>query len=108
MPDILRADTPAGSSQRPSGAIELAGDSAAVGRTRALLERAAVLDSGVLIVAERGIEVESVARDLHAGRRGPAAPLIAVGCADDAAVGRSRAVWRAGHAPGDRSRGRFT
>ena len=86
MPDTLRADTPAGSSHRSCGAIELAGDSAAVGRTRALLERAAVLDSGVLIVAERGIEVESVARDLHAGRRGPAAPLIAVGCADDAAV----------------------
>lgn len=86
MPDILRAVIPAGPSATSLGAIELAGDSAAAGRTRALLERAAALDSGVLFVAERGIEVEPVARELHAGGRGPATPLIAVGCADDAAA----------------------
>ena len=43
-----------------------------------------MLDTGVLIVAERGVEVESVARELHSGGRSPAAPLITVGCADDA------------------------
>jgi DNA-binding NtrC family response regulator len=85
MSNTLPTEAPAGpTTRRRRGAIELAGGSAAVGRTQALLQRAAVLDTGVLIVAERGIEVESVAHELHTGGRNPAAPLITVGCADDA------------------------
>jgi DNA-binding NtrC family response regulator len=71
---------------RISGAIELAGRSAAVGRMQGLLQRAAVLDTGVLIVAERGVEVESVVREMHSMGRNPTAPLITVGCAEDAAA----------------------
>jgi DNA-binding NtrC family response regulator len=88
MPDTLPVEALAGPSTRRvrGGAIELAGCSAAVGRTQALLQRAALLDTGVLIVAERGVEVESVARELHSDGRSPAAPLITVGCADDAST----------------------
>ena len=85
MANILPAEPLAGPrSRRVCTAIELAGCSAAVGRTQGLLQRAAVLDTGVLIVAERGVEVESVVRDLHSMGRSPAAPLSTVGCADDA------------------------
>ena len=85
MANILPAEPLAGpTSRRVRAAIELAGCSAAVGRAQGLLQRAAVLDTGVLIVAERGVEVESVVRDMHSMGRSPAAPLITVGCADDA------------------------
>jgi DNA-binding NtrC family response regulator len=67
-------------------AIELAGDSPAVGRARVLLQRAAALETGVLLVGERGVDVEAVARELHHAGRGSARPLIAVTCADDAAA----------------------
>ena len=70
-------------------AIELVGDSPAVGRARALLQRAAAVETGVLLVAERGVDVESVVRELHAAARGAAAPLIAVACADDSAINRA-------------------
>jgi DNA-binding NtrC family response regulator len=69
-----------------AGAIELEGDSPAVGRARTLLQRAAALHTGVLFVGERGVDVESVVRELHGAGRGAAAPLIAVACAEDSAV----------------------
>ena len=59
---------------------ELAGRSAAIGRVQELLRRAAGLDGGVLFVAERGIEVEPVARELHARSRRSSAPFVAVAC----------------------------
>jgi two-component system response regulator GlrR len=66
----------------PSGneAIELAGRSAAVVRAQELVRRAAVLHTGVLIVAERGSDAESVARELHARSRSPASPWIPLEC----------------------------
>jgi len=69
---------------------ELAGRSAAVGRVQELLRRAAGLDGGVLFVAERGIEVEPVARALHTRSRRSSAPFVAVACgaADPALLDR--------------------
>jgi DNA-binding NtrC family response regulator len=61
-------------------AIELVGRSAAIARAQELVRRAATLDSGVLIVGERGADPESVARELHARSRPPGAPWIAVEC----------------------------
>ena len=62
------------------GAIELAGRSAAIGRAQDLLRRAFPSAGGVLLAAERGVDVESVARDLHGRNRSPAAPFIHVDC----------------------------
>lgn len=87
MANTFPAEALAGpATPRIRGAIELAGRSAAVGRTQGLLQRAAGLDTGVLIVAERGVEVETVVRDMHSMGPHPTAPLITVGCADDAAA----------------------
>ena len=62
-------------------AIELTGRSAAVVRAQELVRRAAVLDTGVLIVAERGSDAESVARELHVRSRSAASPWIPLECA---------------------------
>jgi two-component system, NtrC family, response regulator GlrR len=59
---------------------ELVGVSAAIGLVQELVRRAAVSEGGVLLVAERGSDVESVARELHALGRGPTAPFVAVDC----------------------------
>ena len=64
-----------------SAAIELVGRSAAIVRAQELVRRAAVLDTGVLIVAERGSDAESVARELHVRSRSAAAPWIPFECA---------------------------
>jgi DNA-binding NtrC family response regulator len=69
-----------------SGAIELVGRSAVIGRVQELVRRSAVLDSGVLIVGERGADVESIARELHARSGSASAPWVVVECgAGDAA-----------------------
>lgn len=83
MADILPVD---GVTRLLLPAIELAGGSQAVVRAHALLRRVAALETHVLIVAERGVDVESVARELHAGRRTPNTPCIALACADDTAA----------------------
>src|SRR5437764_7968148 len=60
-------------------AIELTGSAAVAVRTRELVRRAAALDSCVLLVAEAGVDVESVGRELHS--LGPAeAPFVSVDC----------------------------
>jgi DNA-binding NtrC family response regulator len=72
------------------GAVELVGRSPAILRVQELIRRAASLDSGVLITAEPGSDVESVALELH--RRGPGAgaPFVEVHCdaSDSASVDR--------------------
>jgi DNA-binding NtrC family response regulator len=61
-----------------SGAIELVGRSAAITRVQELVRRAADSAGSLLIVAERGADVASVARELHA----PAdRPFVQVDCA---------------------------
>jgi len=66
---------------RPTGgALELVGHSPAITRVHELLRRAAPLDVGVLLTAERGVDVDSVARELHGRSRRAAAPYVAVEC----------------------------
>ena len=60
--------------------LELVGRSAAIARVQELVRRAALSDSGVLLVADRGADVTSVAADLHARARRAAAPFLQVDC----------------------------
>ena len=73
--------TPTARFGRPTpGALELVGHSPAITRVQELVRRAAPLDVGVLVTAERGADVDSVARELHGRSRRAAAPYIAVEC----------------------------
>ena len=68
-------------------AVELAGHSPAIVRVQELIKRAASLDGGILITAEAGADVESVAREIHHRGRPAGAPFVAVHCdAGDAAT----------------------
>src|SRR5437899_1880942 len=80
-------------------APELVGESAAITRIRELVRRVAATDTGVLLVAETGADVESVAREVH-GLGRAAAPFVAV---DGSAEGVDRLLFgeRDGHAPSD-------
>src|SRR6185503_19318748 len=62
-------------------ARELVGRSAAVARVQELVRRAALAGAGVLLVADRGADVESVAHDLHERTKRPAGPFELVDCA---------------------------
>jgi two-component system nitrogen regulation response regulator NtrX len=77
--------------------IELVGSSPAISLAQALVQRAASLDTGVLIVAERGADVEAVARELH-GRGRPDAAWVPLECSGDG-VAIDRALF--GTAPPD-------
>jgi DNA-binding NtrC family response regulator len=61
-------------------AVELLGSSLAVQRAQELVRRAAASPGGVLLVAEPGTEVESVARELHLRGRSGSTPFVAVDC----------------------------
>jgi|SRR5438552_4766290 len=63
-----------------TSALELVGRSVAIVRTQELIRRAAQVDGGVLLVADRGADVESVARELHDRTRRPAQTFIHVAC----------------------------
>src|SRR5262249_43998728 len=60
--------------------LELVGRSAAIARVQELVRRAALADAGVLLVADLGADVSSVAEELHARTR-RAAPFVPVDCA---------------------------
>ena len=95
MSDILAvANGPAPASLGPAldESIELVGRSAAIGRLQELLRRSAILDSGVLIVGERGADAASVARVLHTLSR-PLAAWIAVACGASDAARLERALF---------------
>lgn len=64
----------------PSLGIELVGQSHAVVRARELVRRAAPLDGGVLLVGEPGIDVTSVAREIHDRSRYGTEPWLALEC----------------------------
>ena len=68
-----------------STAIELLGRSPAIGRIQELVRRAATIDGAVLLVAEAGVDVESVAHDLHLRSRPGGAPWVTVDCGSDGA-----------------------
>jgi DNA-binding NtrC family response regulator len=63
-----------------AGPLELVGHSPAITRVQELVRRAASLDVGVLLAAEAGADVDSVARELHACSRRAAGPFVAVDC----------------------------
>jgi DNA-binding NtrC family response regulator len=65
------------------GALELVGRSAVAARLQEFVRRSAPLDGGVLVVAERGIDAESIARELHARGRPASAPFITIDCGAD-------------------------
>jgi two-component system, NtrC family, nitrogen regulation response regulator NtrX len=71
-------------------ARELVGRSVAITRVQELVRRTAAASGGVLLVAHRGGDVESVARDLHARgvRSGGAFQRVECGAADAARLDR--------------------
>src|ERR1700688_2379588 len=81
-----------------SGALELVGRSAIIGRVQEIVRRSALLESGVLIVGERGADAESVARELHARSR-PAASWIPVECGTGDVARVERALFGAPPGP---------
>ena len=80
-------------------ALELVGRSAAIVRVQELVRRAAPRDGGVLLVAEPGADVESVARDLHERTRRPVGPYEHVACAADDPSRLDRLLFGAPSAP---------
>lgn len=86
---------------RPNaGAVEFVGQSAAMGRVQELVRRVAAHEGGVLLVAGRGTDVESVAREMHLRGRHASAPFVRVNCA---AAGAERTLFgdSTGEAPLD-------
>jgi two-component system, NtrC family, nitrogen regulation response regulator NtrX len=79
MPDLTIASTI--DPRDADMAIELTGRSAVICRVHEFVRRAAVSDGGVLITAERGCAVESLARELHARGRHRRGPFVTVDCA---------------------------
>jgi len=66
-------------------ALELVGRSLAIVRTQELIRRAAQVEGGVLLVSERGVDVESIAREIHDRARRPPATFVHVVCSSDPA-----------------------
>jgi DNA-binding NtrC family response regulator len=64
-----------------TAALELVGRSVAIVRVQELVRRAALVEGGVLLVADRGADVESVARDLHERTRRSIGSYEHVACA---------------------------
>jgi DNA-binding NtrC family response regulator len=72
---------------KPWRSLELIGQSIAASRLQELVRRTSHLESGVLLVADPGADVESIARELHARGPASAAPFVTVECgASDAAA----------------------
>ena len=85
MPDTLTfaSRRPASLVRSAGGAIELVGRSSAILRVHELIRRASASDSSVLLVAEHGIDVESVARELHQRGKNAGGPFIGVDVATE-------------------------
>ena len=83
MPDpLIRADAGTRLSRAPTASpLELVGHSPAITRAQELVRRAAAMDGAVLLTAEPGAAVESVARELHARSRRASGPYVIVECA---------------------------
>jgi DNA-binding NtrC family response regulator len=83
--------------------IELLGRSALILRVRELVARAATLDTGVLIVGERGADLESIVREVHAtsSRRDGAWVAVECGAADSTDLERAMFGASCGRAPAD-------
>ena len=88
--------------RRPA-ALELIGHSAAIQRVQELAKRAAAVDGGVLLVANRGCGVQAIARDVHELGRPPTAPFLVVDCTAGDAPHLARTLFgeNADHTPSD-------
>ena len=84
-----------------SRSVELVGESAAVRRVDELIRRAASADGGVLITAEPGVAVESIAYEIHARGRGSRGPYVTVECQNGDAARIDRLLCGATDAPPD-------
>src|SRR6476469_6482213 len=81
MPDpMMLAEVRARLVKTSPTALELVGRSAAIARVQELVRRAAMSDAGVLLVADQGADVTSVAADLHSRARRSTAPFLQVDC----------------------------
>jgi DNA-binding NtrC family response regulator len=76
----LAGSRPARFGPPSASALELAGRSAVTNRVQDVVRRVAALEGGVLIVAHRGSDVESVAREIHLSGRRASAPFVRVPC----------------------------
>jgi two-component system response regulator GlrR len=83
--------------------LELIGASAATVRSQKLVQRAATLDCGVLLVAEPGCELAGVARELHRRGRTPSGPFVTVDCGAGPGNQLERRLFgsRSAHTSGD-------
>jgi DNA-binding NtrC family response regulator len=99
---LVRADT-ARFSCPPLEAVELAGESAAIGRLRELLRRATSTGSAVLFVAEHGTDAPALAAGIHARSTPAGAPFVRLDCAGREAPDLDRELFGApiGAAPSD-------
>ena len=77
---------------------ELVGPSPAIARTRELVRRAARQEGGIVLVGEEGVELEPIARELHAGGRRADGQFVAFDCRVDPA---SADLELFGETPGD-------
>ena len=97
MMPMSKTRLPGTASRRPvvhtAASLELEGRSAAVSRLDELLRRASLIQSGVLITAEPGADVESVAHELHLRSRGPQAPFVIVRCTAPEAANLDRLLF---------------
>src|SRR2546429_2156351 len=74
------ADAPSRFARPGDGALELLGRSPAITRAQELVRRAAGIEGSVLITAEAGVAVDSVARELHARGHHAAGAYVVVEC----------------------------
>jgi DNA-binding NtrC family response regulator len=81
-------------------ALELTGRSPAITRVQEFIRRAAAVEGGVLITAERGCAVDSLARELHARSRHADGPYVVVDCAAADAAAIDRALFGTGQPDG--------
>src|SRR5262245_13619824 len=101
MAEALRmADVRPGHFRRQhSAAAELVGRSDGITRVHELVRRAATLDGGVVITAERGTAVESIAREIHDASRQAHGPWAAIECVSHEPAALERTLF--GELPAD-------
>ena len=90
---FMLADAPARLVRPGEPPVELLGRSPAIMRVQELIRRAASLDGGILITAEAGADVESVAREIHHRGRSADAPFVTVYCDDGDAASIDRLLF---------------
>lgn len=81
---------------------DLAGSSDAIRLARDVIARAAARDGGVLLVAERGYDLEAIAREVHARGPGAGGPFAVLDCGMPEVAAVERALFGNVSVPGRR------